>query len=139
MPTLYFLWGIACNMKNAAIIERKKYLDLDIEPFFFDDGCQVATLFLRINNHAQNSTCEQCPFPKCIDELSTEDRKIINRAQDLKKLYNFYDNGLSIVTISQQLHMTISLAHNYIYNRQRIQDLLNRWGIEIKSNQLALL
>ena len=121
--------------RNLSVIEKKRELGLDIEPFIFDEGCQVATLYLRINNIASDSKCTaNCPFPECIDNLTTNDRKIINRANDLKQLYDLYDQGIPLPLICKQLHINPNDASRYLQNRDKVKILLDEWG-EIISSQ----
>lgn len=114
--------------RDIILFQKRQELEIMDVPFTLDEGCQVATLYLRLNNISRNSKCICCPFPKCIDELSTNDRIIINHARVLKDLFRMADSGASVTHIRRELNMGRNYILKCLQNRDTIQNILQAWG-----------
>lgn len=114
---------------NTPRLKKRTELGLTIEPFTLDNGCQIATLYLRLNNSAKNSKCTECPFPQCIKELPVSDQRVITKQHKIIKIvYDNFDNGVLPIDISKKCKISYNFVRNCLSNRQRIQNLLDKWG-----------
>lgn len=112
-------------------------MDESFLPYYTDNGCQTATLYLRILNKHENAQCTACPLPQCIDDLDYYDKKVLNQSKELREIFNLYDNGINIKALAKRFKINYIYIDNCIKNRENIQSLLDRWSDILQTQEQA--
>jgi len=113
--------------------KTKKYLGLDIEPFYFDKGCRSATLYLQMTvARWHKSQCEKCPFPACIEDVSEMEKNYLNFAFKIRNMFLLYDQGLSLLQIVHDLQINYRFARECLQARPQVIKLLDTWAEIVK-------
>lgn len=78
-----------------------------------DEGCEIATDFLG----EQSKCTENCPYPKCLDELTYGDRIYLQQWRMMIRVYELSDKGFKPMGISHKTGMTRYLVGEWLKRR----------------------
>jgi hypothetical protein len=74
--------------RTATIGDKRKYLELDIEPFTSEEMCKTASLYLKLCSIKSDNKCTSCPFPCCVIDLPIRYKQRIGQAKTIDDLFN---------------------------------------------------
>lgn len=66
-----------------------------------DKGCELATAYLR-----EQSKCQDCPFPECLEDIPDGKRKLIKRQRDAE-IIMLRKQGKTVKELASMFGLTV--------------------------------